>query len=295
MDGPTTARQIMEILKVIAPWLSGGFAGAVLTLIVSARRAKKTRQKTRRILSFDIKVSRFSLPQVTASQKLSSKNLRIAYKGTEYEHLLHYEVALKNIGFPGIDEQSIVLLLPPHTRVIEDTVSTRPLHVVVQKKVADVESGTEYRFAFERIEKGDSIVLSFLLDCPDPDAIKALPRGVDDAEYRFGETANQPDIEQSCSSILYLLVLFILGGGFPFVGGLVQSLVFFMMIPYILRLLSEFMALRRTRDAGTYPENSLVSRHIDRLDYVARDASAIRNMVAGHHPSAGSEEETGSN
>lgn len=243
MSPTELASGTLDVLKVIAPWLTGGLAGAVLTLLVKRREAKRER----RVLAIDTHLTRYALPKLESQEAFRQEDLRIAYRGKQYTHLSLLECSGRNSGPTGIEGQKILFVLPEGITVVEKAVSFAPAHVEYTEEVRETQGGKEYELTISRLEPGDRALISLLLDGPNVDAVQCLPRGVDNVAYTVGQLEAQTDLEADIYKILLLLAFMLLGSAMPFLGGMLQSMVFILMIPYLRRIIAYFLRSHRNR------------------------------------------------
>lgn len=230
MADATLATTIIETLKNISPWVSGSLGGAILTILISSRE----KRKKRKVITVDVTSNTFSIPRVKHEPGLSSDGLSISFKGIPYRNLVLYRTILRNTGNGGIDSPTFIYLFPKGTSIIEEDVSSSPLELEYAKEEKTTEVGVESSITWKRIEKSDEIAVSFLLDCPQPESIKCIPRGLDDIECRIGLADYENELENRIRLLLSLAALFVLFGAIPIIGNAFQSLVILFAVPHII-------------------------------------------------------------
>lgn len=219
-------------LKTIMPWVSGGLAGAILTLSVkmwSERRRKK-------ILQIETELRRFSLDSETTDDVASKQGLKVSYSGHDYNHLLLYSFKLKNTGYGAIADQKIVFLFSPETNVLKERVQVSPLSIPFTTNIVKTENGEEKHFDFNPISNDAEITITFLVDSASSEAIKIFPRGSDDIEYSIDDRASQNLFESDIKKLFNYLVFYVLLGTFPIIHGALQAGVLLLSLPTIMRI-----------------------------------------------------------
>lgn len=228
----------ISILRTIAPWISGGLAGAILTLLAKIW----SERKRRKVLSISINKQKFSLPDFSPHEVLPREALTVSYKNKEYKHLSLLTVKLENIGNGGINGQNLVFIFPPGTSIIEEFLITEPISIQHRQEDIAVEQKSGKSVTFDRIEEGDDITISFLVDSKELDKFRCLPRGLDDIEYQIGQYETQTEIERTLYKVLIYLAAYILVGAVSIIGFALQAIILFIAMPSIIQL---FASIRR--------------------------------------------------
>jgi len=243
VDPSQLAAQTWDMFKVIAPWLTGGLAGAVLTLLVKRREAKRER----RVLAVDTHLTRYALPKLESLEAFRQEDLRIAYKGKEYVHLSLLEISGRNVGATGIQGQQLLFVLPEGISAVEKAVSFSPAQLEYREETREAQGRTEYELTITRLEPGDRALVSLLLDGPNVDGVQCLPRGVDGVSYIMGQLEAQNELESDIYKVLVLVGFMLLGSTMPFFGGVIQGMVFAFMIPFLRRIIAYFLRSHQSR------------------------------------------------
>jgi hypothetical protein len=233
------SNQLVDLLKTIAPYITGGLAGAIFTLM-SRIWTDKRNQKT---IKFSMRKQKFSTPKNITNQFINPDELSISYKHKNYSYLALYSVRIENTGVGAIENQKVIFTFPRKTDILEaECTFNVPLATCQVHDEASKET-TIKDYSFNRIEKGDIINIDFFVDCESLDDIQFLPRGADNVKYITGlRDENEGELEQSIKQVLLLLVLYILIDGFfsIFIGGLLsvltRALTVTALIPDILRI-----------------------------------------------------------
>jgi len=239
-------KEILEIAKIIAPYISGGLAGAIFTLIANS----KYRKKNRKVLNIEEKLHRYSLNR-NSSLNIDNE-IKITYNSVEYPNLSLYNAKLTNSGKKRIDRSKIILRFRESDDVIWSKINSSPIDIKkeyeISRSIVDDTQYVDYHLLIENMEVDDIISLSFLFNSRDPEQIKLLPREFDEnLIVKEGEISSFNDIEDDFKQILYAYVVFIFSGMIPMFGSIVKAGIFFIMIPSIIRVLNFFLN-RNKRD-----------------------------------------------
>jgi len=233
--------QAMQLLKEIAPFLTGGLAGAILTLLTKFY----SERRRRKLIRLDVSKQKYSLPEDFSQERWPSEDLSVSYKGQEYSHLGLYSVRMENYGHGGITGQKLVFVFPKQTSILKEFKIVSVPTIKFVEEDGQTEEATTKTYSFERIEANDSVALCFLVDCEAIDQIKCLPRGVDDVGYIIESDQSKTEIEQTTYKLLLYSAAFVLFGAVDIIGNVLRALIFIMAIPTIMRLLSLVSSQRR--------------------------------------------------
>lgn len=170
---------LIQTLTTIAPYFTGGLAGAFLTYILKTWDEKRKR----RIISLNITDLSLSLPNVGSVGVLPFRHLKVSFEGQEFDHLRLYTVLVYNTGFRGVEGLKLAFSFPEDITVIRSVISSEPLSIPCTVDTTVQNESKETVYSLGRLEKGDRIRLAFLVDTRTTLEIKCLPRGVDDVEF----------------------------------------------------------------------------------------------------------------
>jgi hypothetical protein len=231
--------QLVDLLKTIAPYITGGLAGAIFTLLSRIW----TDKRNQKIIKFSTRKQKFSTPKNISDKFINPDELSISYKNKNYSYLALYSVRIENTGIGAIENQKVIFTFPRKTDILEEECTFNVPLATCQIQNETNKETTIKDYSFGRIEKGDIINIDFFVDCESLDDIQFLPRGSDNVKYITGlRDENESELEQSIKQILFLLVFYILIDGFfsIFVGGLfsvlTRALTVTALIPDILRI-----------------------------------------------------------
>lgn len=158
---------------------TGGLGGSVFTQILLLRAQQRRMRRVR------ISTSKSFL---TAAE-LRGLNL---HNCDDPEIIQRHLVRLSVVGINGIEGLNLVMKLPETCTIIKHIVNTEPVAIAVTK--SDLQSDAKtLRYAFDRLERDDSVTFEFLLANPNDQPIKCFPRGVDDINYIIEEEKHTED------------------------------------------------------------------------------------------------------
>ena len=228
--------QITGFLDTIAPWLTGGVAGSILTLL--SKTISENRQKKK--LYIDIELTKFSLPTENLQNNPSRDIFKVSYQGKEYDHLCLYHVSLKNAGTVGIDKQNLVITIPLKSKIIETFEKSSPLSIKPEKEKKNNENSIDIVYSFDRLEPQDSYEIFITLDSQQSEEIQCIPRGVDNITYLYNKEINRSEIEQSVTRLILAYAMFILIPYAPIVSNIIKSTIVVFCISPVLTILNSF-------------------------------------------------------
>lgn len=233
------SNQLVDLLKATAPYITGGLAGAIFTLLSRIL----TDKKNQKIIKFSTRTQKFSTPKNISSKFINPDELSISYKNKNYYHLALYSIRMENTGVGAIENQKVIFTFPQQTDILEEECTFNVPLATCQIQNETIREIIIKNYSFSRIEKGDIINIDFFIDCESLDNIQFIPRGSDNVKYITGlRDENEGELEQSIKQVLFLLVSYILVDGFfsIFIGGLfsvlTRALTVTVLIPNILRI-----------------------------------------------------------
>lgn len=253
--------QITVFLKTIAPYVTGGLAGAIFTQIIRLW----TDRSRRKIVRFSIGKQKFSLPENISETFIDSDSLTVSYKNQGYSHLALYSARIENIGFGAVEGQKVVFIFPHKTTLVEEGCTCSVPTIMYKTEDYPIETRITKDYTFTRIEKSDSATISFLIDCEFLDEIQCLPRGTDNVDYLIGDNEPKSEIERSVRKLLLYLVMFILVGGFDVIPPLddaVRTLILVASIPDVIGLIN-FAFLRKSSSSENNPISVVIHNEGD--------------------------------
>jgi hypothetical protein len=164
----------MEKFLVAVPWITGGLAGAVFTLL--ARIISEKRRQKRIALSIEKKS--YALPPLAQIVDPAYHELKVAYNGTTYEHLFSYSMIAKNIGSGSVSPYSLVVVMPKDAKVLATFSRVEPVSHEIKTDIKQSTTNLEHTFKLPRLEKGDTATINLLVDYSDSQ-IRCFPRDAD--------------------------------------------------------------------------------------------------------------------
>ncbi len=147
---------------------------------------------------------------------------------------MRYKSVINNIGYGGVDSPKIIYLFPANTKIIEHEIVSSPIKIPYTEDTKTTDQGIEHSIKWERIEKTDNVVASFLLECQEPDSIKCNPRDLEGVECKIGQFVLQDELESKIRIIAVLFSMFILFGMAPILREILQAVIVILMIPHFL-------------------------------------------------------------
>lgn len=237
MPEPSQFESILSVLKTVAPWLTGGLAGASLTLIAKLRSDRKKRKA----LLVSTEVRRFSLEKDGKNEFVADGGLKVSYKGREYDHLLLYSILIKNTGYGSITNQGVVFLASSDTEIIEHKIEMKPLAIPYSTNQIVTENGQEYHFEFSKLANLDNINISYLVNSKSSEPIRIFPRGSDEVEYVNEDMVAQDLAETDLRKLFTFFALYIVFDAIQFFAGAFQACVVLLAIPTAMNVIKSIL------------------------------------------------------
>jgi hypothetical protein len=215
--------ELWDLFKVIAPWLTGGLAGAMLTYLLNQRLA---RRKQAKVL---VKTERVDYSIAASDEHF--KELRVSYGGTEFDNLLLFQLSIENVSSRTIQRAPLFLFFQQETRFVEQSSRTQPL----RREIALVrQAGDESAYLWDagELKPKDTAQLRLLLTPTAP--VDWAWRGDDDVEViTYGREATQT-IERELRNVIIWIALYIFIGAVPFFSEIARALLLVVSTPYII-------------------------------------------------------------
>lgn len=230
---------MLEWLELNKQWVLSGAGVAIITSIVAIASSLIT-------LVIKIRSERKGLKRMTFSTKLNlyqienderSDDLAVSYQGQPYANLCQYLITIKNSGQVAIEGQQLLLKFPEGS-IILDFALNRSSNIINNERNILNESGVrEELHTISRLEQPDTLTYSYIINTTAPNSIVCQPRGVDGAKYIFsGLEEEVPEFRK----LILFLVIFLLIGNIPIVGGMLQILVIIAASQTIVRVYEEW-------------------------------------------------------
>jgi hypothetical protein len=169
---------LINLLMIIVPFLSGGFAGAVFTYLIK----KRTEKKNRKILSVQITDIPLSIPDLSNDNNLPIDKLKLSLDGNTYDNIRAYNMIVKNVGFQSIEGLKLVFKSRDKVSLIKDLILTEPLSIECNQNILNDNDGTEIYYSIGRLEREDKVKIALLLNSTPQNELKCITRGVDDID-----------------------------------------------------------------------------------------------------------------
>lgn len=233
--------EIMSWIKIVMPWITGGLAGAILTLLVKI----KSDRKRRKILAINTEIRKFSLETDSEDDIATKQGLKVSYLGREYHHLLLYSIKINNAGFGLLSNQNIVLLFSPEANILQEKINFSPLNISYTTKDIKTSNGIEKHFEISTLRAEDNTVISILVDSSSQNPIQVFPRPSEDVEVLINDLDRQDSFEGDVRRLLSFVALYVLASAFPVLSGALQACVIIWSIPTLMPVIKR-LSYRRT-------------------------------------------------
>lgn len=223
----------------IVPWASGGLAGALLTqatnYLVSKRLKKKILLAQQTLRFYSVASDLFN--------KFEDEDIFVRFKDHDYKSLSRYNARIDNIGTESISDVEFVFIIPKDVTIVEKLSKTMPVTFDYKEIEKNTDNTFELSYCIPSLHKEESFQLSLFLDGMLHEDVYCVARNVDkviSSNKLFSYTSPANAIS---TSILFLLIILLIGN-IPFVGGILQllSLIILMKpltitIEYIIKIL----------------------------------------------------------
>jgi hypothetical protein len=215
-------KTLWDLFKLVAPWLTGGLAGATLTYLLNQRIA---RRKQARVLLTTERVDY----SIAASDK-QLKDLRVSYKGDEFDNLLLYQVSVENVSARTIQKTPFLLIFDKGTVIVDQSSLTYPL---ARDTAVLQQPGHECAYLWDsgELKPRDSARLRLLL--APTTSVDWTWRGDDDVEVTSYGREGAQTVERELRNVIVWISFYILVGGIPLFSGMAHAIMLILSIPYI--------------------------------------------------------------
>jgi hypothetical protein len=221
-DVPPWIEAAWDLFKVVAPWLTGGLAGATLTYFLNQRIA---RRKQATLLLTTERVD-YSL----AARDEQLKELRVSYRGNEFDNLLLYQISIENVSSRTIQKTPFLLRFEKETVIVDQSSSTYPL----SREITLVrQSGHECAYLWDagELKPRDSAKLKLLL--APTTQIGWSWRGDDEVDVTGYGRETVQSVERELRNVFVWISLYVLLGSIPLISGIAHATMLLASIPYI--------------------------------------------------------------
>jgi len=217
-------QQGWESFKVVAPWLTGGLAGAVLTYLLNQRAA---RRKQPRLLLTTQRID-YSIP----SKDEQLKDLRVSYGGQTFDSLLLFQMDVDDVSDRTVKVSPFLLLLNEKSAVIDRSALVKPLD---RETAWTSQVGHEGAYVWDsgELKPGDQARLRLLVT-PTTE-VRWSWRGDDEVEITSYGRESERTLERELRDAIGWIALYIVLGIVPFFASAARALLLVMSSPYIVR------------------------------------------------------------
>jgi hypothetical protein len=233
MDEST--KYLWGLFIIIAPWLTGGLAGALLTYTLNQRA---TRRKQARILVATERVD-YSI----AGRDKNLEDLRVSYNGRSYDSLLLFKITIDNTSTRTIKNSPILILFEKGTKIVDRSSLTLP----TSRRIDWIgEEGQDYAYRWDagELKPGDSASTSILLT--PTTTVNWLWRGDDDVEVISAGHEGVQTFERELRNVIVWIALYVSVGVIPFFSSLAQGLLLIISMPFIVSYCVRWWAVLMT-------------------------------------------------
>jgi hypothetical protein len=224
-------QQILDVIKIIIPWLSGGLAGAILTYFLNRRLIKKNQPA----LIVKTSTVNYALP----TYQKAFTNLKVSYHGRSYDQLSYHEINIDNISERAVDKAPFIISFPKAAQILDQNIISEPIrHTVIENQI-DLESN-QYRYILEDLHPGDSCKIQLMVQ--NGDSLSWLFRGSDTVKVTspYGQSGRL--LTDEFGLIILGIATYVMLGSLFFIGDILRGALIVFMAPYLYRQFSQWRA-----------------------------------------------------
>jgi hypothetical protein len=233
--------QLWDLFKIIAPWLTGGLAGAILTYLLNQRIA---RRRQARIL-----VTTERVDYSVAAKDEQLRELRVSYRGNEFENLLLFQITLENVSSRTVQRSPLLFLFEKETTIVDRSSLVRPIN----RDIPWIpQEGHESAYTWDAggLKPGDSARLRILLSSTSP--VNWLWRGDDDVEVTSYGREAALTVERELRTVIAWIAVYVSFGVVPFFSSLAHAALLIASMPYIVSYCLRWWSLFTARKGPTW-------------------------------------------
>ena len=239
--------QILNFLKIVMPWITGGVGGVILSYFINRRTEKKNKPR----LLVKTSIIDYSSP----AQNDLSKTLLVSYGGVEYHNISYLELTLRNNSQKTINETPFCVYLDDSSKILEYQVKINPINYEVDLKKLQ---SNIYEFPIRHVKPGDTIRIGFLVSGGQK-RIRGVYKGSQDIEQvDVGESGVLSE-DRDLYSLLMILATYVLFGGIPFASGVLQGALIIFAAPLVMRTISKWRLSNQDHYPNVQIENIKMS------------------------------------
>jgi hypothetical protein len=253
---PDWLNQVWNVVRIVAPWLTGGLAGAFLAFALNRWQVRKSQPR----LSVVVTQINYSL----AAHDAQFKPLRVHYDDGVYEELIYYELVVRNTSQKDVAESPFALAIPAATSVVDYRISTQPISRKIEL-LNDTEDSKIRLCDFGPLKPGDAAGIRLLLS--GSSVHDWYFRGSDNVDVVSSDKPGLVAPEGDVRDAILRVAAFVVCGAIPLIGEVFQGLIIVASIPLILRILSHWSHVTTRKAPGTVVTPVVVSQaDIVRID-----------------------------
>jgi len=185
---------VVEVLKVVMPWVTGGLAGAVLGYFLNQRVAARARPRL--LVTYD-KVN-YTLPK----REQAFKDLRVSFNGTAYDRLVYHELEVANVSQRNLAAAAFVVDLGEGSTVLRERIDSEPIRLEVAQDQAGLEV-YQRRYVARELNAGDSVKIRLLVE--GGETLKWYYRGPEEARVVSSQSVAAPGAEALKSAMAIIV------------------------------------------------------------------------------------------
>lgn len=217
------------------------FASVLFTLWLKSRSEQKKTKKLR----INSGITKFSAPSANDNNDISPEDIKVSYKGIEYENLCFYSAQITNIGLPAIENQRLHIIIPAEAQIIKVFENKSLESIQLKKDEIENSEKKEIVYEFTRLEVNDVCTMSYLLDLEDVASVNCEPRGVDNIEYSHEEDINKSEIDV----LVIAIASFVFADMVPIIGNLFQALIIIAASPVVIEIIKKYLKSKCSKDS----------------------------------------------
>ncbi len=224
-------QKVIDILKVIMPWLTGGLAGAVVGYMLNRRLAKKSQPA----LIVKTSIVNYTLPK----HQKAFTDLKVSYNGRTYDQLSYQEINIENISERAVDTAPFIISFPEKAQILDENIVCEPIkHNVIHNQI-DLESN-QHRYIFEDLHPGDSCKIQLMVQSGS--SLSWLFRGSDSIKVTSPYNQSSRLLTDEFGLLILGIAFYVMLGSVYFLGDMLRGALIVYMAPYLYRQLSQWRA-----------------------------------------------------
>lgn len=182
------------------PWLTGGLAGALFTFLVNQRMAKRKQARA------TVKTEKSDYSLIVSDPQL--KDIRVSYKGSEYDKISFFQIAVENTSTKTISNASFLLNFESGAKIVDVTSECLPIDRKMNWSLAQAGGKHDvYEWEIGDLRPNDSAKIRMIVSPSPP--VEWKWRGGDDVEVISAGQVNEKTLERDIKNILLWIAAYI--------------------------------------------------------------------------------------